>query len=224
MRKRLYAATLVRIGVFIAAFPLDASTLSWTLIPPTLHVQAGELVNVSVMINGKPVGRPPSIGAFDFDVSFDPVFLSPTGVQFGSFLGNPRTGEALISFAFSPGVVDFAEVSLLAPAQLDALQPPVFALASLSFNALATGATSLSFSEAIVDDAFGNKIPEPGTVLLLASALAALLGARRAAHKPSESRDTVRRTCAATSDRFLISTRPLQRRRSALPRCNSSGR
>jgi hypothetical protein len=86
--------------------------------------------------------------------------------------------EALTDFTFMSGAVEFAEVSLLSPAQLDALQPANFSLATITFTALASGTSSLSFLEATVDDAFGNKIPEPGTLVLLCIGVFGLVGYR----------------------------------------------
>ncbi len=63
-------------------------------VPASQTVPVGQSVTADVVISG--VGRPPSVGAFDLDVSFDPTILSPTGVPvFGLFLGNPGPLEAL---------------------------------------------------------------------------------------------------------------------------------
>jgi len=152
--------------------PAFATSITWSIVPFSLTVTAGQTASADVVIAGKPAGRPPSVGAFDFTVTFNPAILSPTGITFGPFLGNPSIFEALTAFSFSTGSAEFAEVSLLTPAQLDALQPSSFKLATVSFNALSSGNTALLISQATVDDAFGNKIPEPGTLLLLGSGLA----------------------------------------------------
>lgn len=142
------------------------------LSPSSLTVMPGDLVTVDLVISG--LDRPPSAGAFDLDVAFDPSLLAPTAVAFGLVLGDPAAGEALTDFQFQPGIVNMAEVSLLAPVELDALQPESFTLASMSFTAVATGTTSLFYLRGIVDDAFGEKlveIPEPATLILVGSAL-----------------------------------------------------
>ena len=84
-------------------------------------------------------------------------------------------------------MIDFAAVSLLSPGELAALQPARFSLASLSFNSLALGTSSLTFSQTIVADAFGNTldvsardgsvnvVPESSSFLLFASVLAAAI-------------------------------------------------
>jgi hypothetical protein len=112
---------------------------------------------VDIFISGLGAGIPPSVGAFDLDVSFDPAILSPTGVAFGPFLGIPFV-DALVDATFPPGVIDLAEVSLLPSADLDLLQPAAFPFATLFFDTLALGTSPLTFSLVIVDDAFGGKL------------------------------------------------------------------
>jgi hypothetical protein len=147
-----------------------ATSITWSIIPSSLTVSGGQMTTADIVIMGKPIGVPPSIGAFDFTIMFDPAIVSPTTVAFGPFLGD-TTSEALIAFSFSVGSAEIAEVSLLTPAELNNLQTTTFSLATLSFNALVSGSTSLVFSNAIVDDAFGNKIPEPASVFLTGAGL-----------------------------------------------------
>jgi hypothetical protein len=91
-------------------------------------------------------GGPPSLGAFDLDVSFDPSVLLPLDVAFGPFLGDPSLLEALTDFNFFPGLVDLAEVSLLLPEELDALQRASFPLATLVFDRIGVGEERLAFT------------------------------------------------------------------------------
>jgi hypothetical protein len=159
-----------------------ADTISLSLVPSAEAVTLGQAVEVTVHISG--LGTPPSVGAFDLNVRFDPSLLlpTPTPVSFGTLLGDPGAipPQALTAFTLSVGVVEFAEVSLLAPSDLDSLQAMhggSFDLSTLSFTALESGTASFSFSVGVVDDAFGNKlkvIPEPSALVLLGSALVAI--------------------------------------------------
>jgi hypothetical protein len=142
--------------------------------PYSQPVITGQQVNVDVVISGLGNFMPPSAGSFDLTAAFDPTLLLPTTVTFGPFLGDPNLGQALTGYQFSASEVEFAEVSLLTPEQLDALQPGMFTLATLSFTALRDGTASFSLVDGVVDDPFGHKlfiVPEPGTVALLASGL-----------------------------------------------------
>lgn len=160
-------------------------------------VVGGPPAAVDIVISG--LGRPPSaggfdsVGAFDLDVSFDAMLLMPVDVVFGPALGNPSLGEALTAVAFAPGLVDLAVVSLLASADLDRLQPATFLLATLFFATTGAGVSPLVFSQAIVDDASVlalklsvdagtgaiTVVPEPSTLALLGSALAAFAALHR---------------------------------------------
>jgi hypothetical protein len=149
---------------------LSAGTISLGLTPASTQVAAGQTVNVVASISG--LGNPPSVGSFDLSVAFNPALVSPAGVAFGPFLGDVSLGEAITASNISTAIFEFAEVSLLTPSELDALQGSQsgnFGLATLSFTGLTSGTASFSFSSGVVDDSFGNKlvvVPEPSTFAL----------------------------------------------------------
>jgi hypothetical protein len=177
------------LGLALAPAPARAVSLS---LSPALITASGSSFSVDLVIAGLGAAGAPSVGAFDVDVAFDPGFLSFGGASFGAALGS-IPGDALTSVLSSAGLVDLAELSLLLPPQLDALQPAdSFALATLSFNVLPSslGATALSFGSSLISDAFGRAlvvesatgasvalapaIPEPSAFLVFAVGLAAL--------------------------------------------------
>src|SRR6266702_2570133 len=142
MRKIFGRFIAVGIVALLNTQPVHAIFLS--LVPSSATVTTGNTVNVNVIISG--LGNPPSVGAFDLNVGFNPAIFAPTAVTFGAFLGNPDLFEALTAFDFStPGRVEFAEVSLLSPSELDALQRSSFLLAILSFTAISNGASPFIF-------------------------------------------------------------------------------
>jgi len=175
--------------------PLYASAISLSFVPPAQTVPIGQAVSVEVVISD--LGDD-EVGDFDLDVSFDAAILSPVDVLFGSFLGDPDPAafETLTSFAFLSGVVDFAEVSLLLPTDLEVLQSDSFTLATLVFDTVGGGTSLLSFTQVIVDDAFAqplalqtssgevsvmsvSAVPEPGTLWLLGIGLAWVVAGRQ---------------------------------------------
>src|SRR5688500_13691879 len=133
-----------------------APAITLEFVPASQTVVAGQPIAVDLGVSG--VARPPAIGAFDLDVSFDPGILTPVDVVFGLLLGDPSLGEAIFGFTFLPGIVDLAEVSLLSASDLDSRQAGSFPLATLFFTGAGAGTSMLFLSEVIVDDAFGQKL------------------------------------------------------------------
>jgi len=192
MKRLLGLVTIVAMWAAPGLTPALAASLSFT--PTSQSVGIGQPVTVQITVDGLGAGMAPSVGAFDLDVTFDPAVLLPTAVDFGLLLGDPDALEALTSSSLSSGLIDLAEVSLLAPSDLDALQPSSFTLATLSFISLAVGTSPLAFTQAFVDDAFaarialdvtggtvdvaappGGAVPMPASLVLLGAAMAAWL-------------------------------------------------
>jgi hypothetical protein len=153
--------TLLAFSILVlVAFGQGSHTLALAVtlefLPASQMVGLGRPVSVDVVISGLAAGGPSSVGAFDLDVSFNPSILSSTGVRFGQFLGGP--GEVLTTSSLGRGVIDLAAVSFLSPQELNALQPARFSLASLDFSPLREGTTPLSFSQAVIADAFGGTL------------------------------------------------------------------
>jgi hypothetical protein len=147
---------------------------------PVAITRAGDSVVFDIDIDGMISGALPSFGSFDFALAFDPSLVLPAGVTFNLEPGNPAPGKSITVADFLPGLADFGQVSLLLPAGLDESQPSRFPLASLSFQAAGNGQASSSVVRQILDDAFGNKTPEPGSLILGVLGLAALaMGIRR---------------------------------------------
>lgn len=148
-------------SVVLTVEPAQAASLE--IIPAAQSVEQGDLVEIKVAISELGDFTPPSLGAFDVDVSFDPNLLAFGSVTFG----DPILGDQLDLFGLGsltgviPGVgtVNLAELSFDLPADLDSLQAGSFTLATLSFNTLATGTTSLGISVNDLADSLGSALP-----------------------------------------------------------------
>ena len=192
-----FVKTLLTSTLLLA--PLSSQAISISLNPVSQTVTVGSSFDVTLTISGLGDGIAPSLSAFDTDISFDQTILSFSSVTFGSFLGDPDPAsfETITSFDdfTTPGIVNLFEVSLLdgnaatcifcIPPYLDDLQPGEFTLATLTFNALAAGSSSLGINLNALADADANSltadlnaarvnvdgtngtVPEPPTLLLL---------------------------------------------------------
>jgi hypothetical protein len=135
----------------------DVLTLSVT--PSSIAVDAGTPFSVDIVISGLGDFTSPSLGTFDLDLGFDPAVVDPTGVVFTTLLGDEGLGEAISSSGvIGPGQLDLFLLSLLTAAELDALQPSGFVLATVAFDALAPGVSALGLSIQALGDADGNPL------------------------------------------------------------------
>jgi hypothetical protein len=160
--KRLSAILLL---VCIAQAPVAHAVLL-SVQPDTTFAANDDLVSLDIVVSGLGNFGPDSLGAFDVFMGYDATVLSFSGYSLNNLLGD-LGGQAIDSSAGDlGGSVNIAEVSLLAAAVLDALQPDEFIMASLNFDVLdlAIGATTeLSILPgAVLSSAFGQPLSVTG--------------------------------------------------------------
>jgi hypothetical protein len=179
--------------LLLVSMPTHAITIS--LEPSSQTTNAGSSFEVALVVSMLGSGTAPSIGVFDLDVGFDPSLLDFTNAIFG----DPLLGDQLDLFgsgnlsSITPGsgTVNLYELSFDLATDLDSLQADSFMLATLSFNALSVGTSSMNVFVNAIGDANGHdltidsivagninvdagSVPEPAIWMLLGLGLSAL--------------------------------------------------
>jgi len=139
-----------------------------SLDPTTQTSPGGELISVTLRVDGLGDGVPLSLAAYDIYMEFDASALSFAGYNLFGDLGGAADADDLSFGEFAPGLINIAEFSYLDSFDLWNFQPGGFALAELFFNSIkpATSAISIVFAELI--DAGGS--PDPINVIGLNNA------------------------------------------------------
>ncbi|MFQ5635381.1 MAG: cohesin domain-containing protein, partial [Gammaproteobacteria bacterium] len=151
---------------FLAAAALccgsaQAATLQFS--PASRTIAPGASADVAIVVSGLGAGAAPSLGAYDFNVTYDAGILSLGAITFG----DPSLGSQLAlstpSFRQTDtavaGIARLVEVSLDSISIVDAQQAGQFTLAVLSFDALTPGVSSLGFDTVTIGDAAANALP-----------------------------------------------------------------
>lgn len=175
--------TITAIGTALCLLaPLPASAITIELSPSSQTVNIGSSTSVDLVISGLGDGVAPSLGTFDLDVGFDPSILGFSGATFGDQLDLFGLGS-IQDVIPGVGTVNLFELSFDLADDLNVLQQQAFVLATLSFDALASGSSALSISVNALGDANGdalqanlvagvvdvqraNQVPEPASLTL----------------------------------------------------------
>jgi len=188
----IVAATLIAIPLLFGG-PVQAITIGFN--PSGQVANLGNPVSVALTISDLGDLTSPSLSTFDLDVIYDPTILGFTSAAYG----DPILGDQLDLFglgsltATTPGVgsVNLFELSFDLPDDLDNLQVGSFTLATITFDTVGIGTSSLGLNINALGDANGDplaanlengsisSVPEPSTLLLIASGLIGIATFRR---------------------------------------------
>jgi hypothetical protein len=158
----------VLIAVFLIG-PARATTVA--VKPNTQNAVVGSPVQVDLMISGVNSGTVSALGAFDLDVTFDSSLMTFESATFGTNLDVSGLGATPSVRTQGGGTVNLFEVSLDTAADLVAHQPSIFNLATLTFNAVATGNSVINIGINSLADAKGESLAAsvvPGNILVSA--------------------------------------------------------
>ena len=192
-RALLIALALASFGILAPTF-VQANGVPVVSALPFVTVNVGDTVTIPISITGAV-----DLTSWQFNLAFNPAIVKANSVTEGPFLSS--FGTTLIPpTTFGPGTIDNTTglISLVTDSFIDL--PPLPSgngvLADIEFTALAPGVSPLTFSNVFLNDLDQDfsttngqitvrgtaRIPEPATLMLLASGLA-LLGARRLARR-----------------------------------------
>ncbi len=164
--------SIVMLMLAMAAVTGTAAAAIVDVIPSQQQDVVGGVVTVDVVISDL---KGTAVGGFDFDLAYDSAVLSFSGVTFSDELNDP-TDPWIDTLRGFDSTVNVYEVSDLIDLSTQATE---FALATITFNAVAEGSSDLivsinSLSDGLAGDidvtAINNGaaeiVPEPATLLL----------------------------------------------------------
>ncbi len=145
----------------------ESAAISIDFVPSAQSLFLGQSLTVDITVSG--LGDAGEIvSAYDLDISYNPAILLATSVTFGPYLGDAISPSFQDWSVSTSGLIDMAELSFLSDDELAAQQPDSFVLATLGFNTLALGSSTLSF---VPDSVFGIDVKGRDAAILELSAI-----------------------------------------------------
>ncbi|MEM9213735.1 MAG: cohesin domain-containing protein [Cyanobacteria bacterium P01_F01_bin.150] len=145
-------------GAMISLGAGRAEAVTFGIQPSSPNLTVGDSLSVDLTVSDLGDLSAPSVSVFDLDIAFDNSILNFDTLTFGNAL------DLGIGFSFqgvdavsTPGTVSLFEVSFASPL-LDSLQPGSITLATLMFDAVGVGTTSINPTMVLLGDAIGGPL------------------------------------------------------------------
>ena len=144
------------IGIAALAISLEANAnITVALEPSSQTISVGNPVSVDLVISGLGNFASPSLGGFDFDLSYNPAVLGAVSVTFGSHLDLGIVGSLQNSGLSTAGAIHVDETSFESSTDLHTNQPSTFTLATLNFSSVGLGISTIDFTSGSLSDDTG---------------------------------------------------------------------
>lgn len=129
-----------------------------TVSPSTSNVTEGGQFTVDLAISDLGDAAAPSVSIYDLDISFDETVIGVADVAFGDQLDLFGLGGLQLFDDSVAGTLNIFELSFDLAADLDDLQLSSFVLATITFDALMEGNSSLGLTIISLGDSLGNAL------------------------------------------------------------------
>lgn len=141
-KKRLAVRVFVILFALFGSSSVFAITINFQPLSTAAHV--GDTVDVDVVVSGLWEANE-IVSTYDLFIGYDASVLNASSVSFGPYLDDFLYPPIQFEDFSIAGSVNFGEISFLFDDELAALQPDSFTLATISFNAIASGSSELIF-------------------------------------------------------------------------------
>jgi len=190
LKNSMIKFVVVFILTFLVVSAANSGPVTIGFSPAVTSGSVGSSVDIDVLVSGLGSGSAPSLGGFDFDVTFDSAILAYNSASYGDpVLGDQLDIGGFGSYTETTVATDSVNLFGLSydfPADLDNFQADSFILATLTFDLLAAGTSPLGLNLNSLTDSDGqalfadlisgsiHSVPVPSTLLLFGTGLAGL--------------------------------------------------
>ena len=140
-------------GLLLLGASVTQATSMFATPTPAGPLNIGDSFSVDIVIDSIS-----DLAGFEFDLNFDFTLVTATTIISGDIFGFDTVE---ISNSLAPGVATFSEATL-AFSGVNITAPTV--IATISFDTLAAGVSSLNIVNALLSDSLGDPIPDPTVI------------------------------------------------------------